>query len=160
MFLIFSLGQNSALLALSGTRLTYCSEIFSITRIHDCARVLMFRVTTVVTVLCLARPALEVPRPFACVIPNVVYVTIISMRKTCNSPALGTLLHWIRRQAFRFAISADGSGKRETSRSQASGVVAMFRYDAAFRFRQLINWDNGVLYTWLCHTLKPLLIAV
>lgn len=29
----------------------------------------------------------EVSRPFACVIPNVVYVTIISVRKTCGSPA-------------------------------------------------------------------------
>jgi len=48
----------------------------------------MFQVTsTIVIVLCLARPVLKVSRPFACVILNVVYVTIILVCKTCSSPA-------------------------------------------------------------------------
>lgn len=46
----------------------------------------MFQVTTIIIVLCLERSVLEVSRPFTCVILNVVYVTIISVRKTCSSP--------------------------------------------------------------------------
>lgn len=55
---------------------------------HLCMRALIFRGTEIVTILCLAKLVLEVSRLFACVIPNVVYVTIILVRKTCNSPVL------------------------------------------------------------------------